>query len=221
MRLMAPRRRDPASAESGLSVVRCSFFVVDVEAGVVEVLAGGAGKLPEIGTRWSLPTYVTVPLERTMTLASFVHIFGCPRACPELVEGLASETWADCRGSTSPHDVTAFVLTLSPQDRGRHVRASGCVQHRPTKCRLRISDSRGRKSYSISSRSMVSRWRRRTAVEIRSANLRVSLPPDSKRGGACRGAVACGGQVQPRRRCGIVRTGARIPLANPRVEVQQ
>ena len=48
------------------------------------------------------------------------------------------------------------------------------------KWRCRISLSRGRKSYSMLRRCMVSRWRRRTAVEMRSAMSAVSLPPSSR-----------------------------------------
>ena len=54
-----------------------------------------------------------------------------------------------------------------------------CWKARSQKCRRRISLSRGRKSYSMSSRSMVSRWRRKTAVETNSAISAISLPPCS------------------------------------------
>ena len=54
-----------------------------------------------------------------------------------------------------------------------------CWKARSQKCRCRISLSRGRKSYSMSRRSMVSRWRRKTAVETRSAISAISLFPCS------------------------------------------
>ena len=63
--------------------------------------------------------------------------------------------------------------------RGRGRRVCLSCRAASQKCRCRISLSRGRKSYSMSSRSMVSRWRRRTAVEISSAIAAVSLPPSS------------------------------------------
>ncbi len=59
------------------------------------------------------------------------------------------------------------------------------------KCRCRISLSRGRKSYSMSRRSMVSRCRRNTAVEMSSAISASSLPPCSMACSASDRAFSC------------------------------
>ena len=72
------------------------------------------------------------------------------------------------------------------------------------KCRCRMSLSCGRKSYSMSSRCIVSRCRRSTAIEIICAISAVSLPPTSSACSvsrrACRFALSC---LIPLRNLGI------------------
>ncbi len=62
------------------------------------------------------------------------------------------------------HDPAAFVLACGLEV--EHALSIMSVRAASQKWRCRISLSRGRKSYSMSSRCIVSRWRRRTAVEI-------------------------------------------------------
>ena len=149
----------------------------------------------------SLPTYPTVPFDRTMTLASSsgpaLSSLVIPSSSLVIPSAGGLLLAAEAEGSAVPGcpisapsfcaevgDDFGLVITQQPLFFPSVSKYSTpfCFSNSKAasqKCRCRISLSRGRKSYSMSSRSMVSRCRRSTAVEMSSAISASSLPPCS------------------------------------------
>ena len=148
----------------------------------------------------SFPTYVTVPFDRTMTFASSS---GPSAPSPSSVELAPSCPVPDARCPARHHPAS---LVLPRRLEIQHALRFNCSNAKSQKCRWRISLSRGSKSYSMSSRSMVSRCRRSTAADISSAISRHLFPPCSIECNVSSRAFQCSSVL-------------RLPLRHARVEI--